>query len=343
MATINDIAKLAGVSPSTVSRVLNHDNTLSVAVKTKLRIISIAEEFDYLPPKERQRRKLNPKSRYSIALVDCYDSTLLAEDPYYIHLMISIEKYLTKEHINSFRLVNMDGKYISTVDTPPDCIIAIGCFEDNQISQLEAISKNLIFLDSCPNASKFDSILINTQLGTTQALDYLISLNHKDIAFIGGRLITDNTKHFAVGEIDRRKETFCKYLKNKGILKEEYLFTGKELTYQEGIKLCNKMLKLEKKPSAVFCANDTVASAVMNRLEEKGYKIPEDISVVGFNNISKAKHLKPPLTTVNIPLLAIAQTCLDIVKNRSEKDLSYPRLIYIPTSLKIRESVKDLN
>jgi LacI family transcriptional regulator len=342
MATINDIAKVAGVSPGTVSRVLNHDNTLSVAVETKLRIISIAEELNYLPPKERQRRKLKLTPRYNIAIVDWYDSDSLAEDPYYLHLMTAIEKYLTKHHINSFKLVNMDGEYITAVDSTPDGIIAIGRFTEEQVSKLEGISKNLIFIDSCPDASKFDSILINTQLGTTQALDYLISLNHKDIAFIGGNVITEIGMEFAVDSIDMRMATFCAYLENKGLLKKEYLFVGEKLSYQEGIRLCNKMMESKKMPTSVFCANDTVATAVMNRLEDKGYRIPEDISVIGFNDISTAKYLNPPLTTVKIPLLAIAQACVDLLRNQTERDIAYPRLIYIPTSMVIRESVKDL-
>jgi LacI family transcriptional regulator len=342
MATINDIAKVAGVSPGTVSRVLNHDNTLSVAVETKLRIISVAEELDYLPPKERQRRKLKLTPRYNVAIVDWYDSALLAEDPYYLHLMTVIEKYLTKHQINSFKLVDMDGEYVATVDTHPEGIIAIGRFKKEQVAQLEAISKNLIFIDSCPDASKFDSILINTQLGTTQALDYLISLNHKDIAFIGGKVVTEIGMNFAADAVDMRMATFCAYLESKELLKEEYIFVGTKLSYQEGIRLCNKMMKAERMPTAVFCANDTVATAVMTRLQEKGYRIPEDISVIGFNDISNAKYLNPPLTTVKIPLLAIAQTCVDLLKNQIERDISYPRLIYIPTSMMIRDSANDL-
>ena len=343
MATINDIAKVAGVSPGTVSRVLNHDNTLSVAIETKLRIISIAEELDYIPPKERQRRKMKMAPRYNIAIVDWYESAALAEDPYYLHLMITIEKYLTKHHINSFKLVDMDGEYITTVDTQPDGIIAIGRFKEEQIAQLASINKNIIFIDSCPDAATYDSILINTKLGTTQALDYLISLGHKDIAFIGGKVITEIGMQFDPDEIDMRKKTYVDYMQEKGLYNEERLFVGKKLSYQEGIRLCNMMMQSETLPTAVFCANDTVATAVMTRLKEKGFSIPEDISVVGFNDISTAKYLNPPLTTVKIPLLAIAQSCVDMLKNQIERSIAFPRLMYIPTSMKIRESVKNLN
>jgi LacI family transcriptional regulator len=343
MATINDIAKVAGVSPGTVSRVLNHDNTLSVAVETKLRIISIAEELSYVPPKERKRRKLNLSPRYNIAIVDWYDSAALAEDPYYFHLMTTFEKYFAKHQINSFKLVDMDGEYVSTVDSVPDGIIAIGRFNEEQVKKLESISKNIIFIDSCPDAAKFDSILINTQLGTTQALNYLIESGHKDIAFIGGKVITEIGMDFAVDSVDMRLATFISYLKHKGLYKEEYIFVGNKLSYAEGTSLCNDLLKSEKLPTAVFCANDSVATAVMTTLQERNFRVPEDMSVIGFNDISTAKYLKPALTTIKIPLLAIAQTCLDLLKNQMERSISFPRLIYIPTSIIIRDSVKDLN
>lgn len=343
MATINDIAKVAGVSPGTVSRVLNHDNTLSVAVETKLRIISIAEELNYVPPKERKRRKLKTSPRYNIAIVDWYDSEALAEDPYYFHLITTIEKYLAKHQINSFKIVTVDGKYISTVDSIPDCIIAIGRFNNSQVKKLENICKKIIFIDSCPNAYKYDSILINTHLGTTQALEYLCSLGHTKIAFIGGKVVSEIGMDLSSDTTDKRLSTFISNLKNKGLYKDEYIFVGDKLSYTEGARLCNDLLKEKNLPTAVFCANDTVAIAVMNKLQENGIKIPEDISVIGFNDISNAKYLNPPLTTIQIPLLAIAQTCFDLLKSQMERDISFPRLIYTPTSIIVRDSVKNLN
>ena len=228
--------------------------------------------------------------------------------------MTTIERYFAKHQINSFKLVNMDGKYVSTVDSVPEGIIAIGRFNEEQIKKLENSSKNIIFLDSSPDASKFDSILINTQLGTTQALDYLISLGHKDIAFIGGKVITEIGMDFAVDSVDMRLASFISYLKHKGLYKEEYIFVGNKLSYAEGASLCNELIKSEKLPTAIFCANDSIATALMTTLQEKGYRIPEDVSVIGFNDISTAKYLNPPLTTIKIPLLAIAQACLDLIE-----------------------------
>jgi LacI family transcriptional regulator len=342
MATINDIANVAGVSSGTVSRVLNHDDTLSTTIETKLRIISIAEELEYVPLQERKKRNKSTTPRFNVAIVEWYDSLTLAEDPYYLHLLTTIVKYLTKNNINSYKLVLMDEEYVSTVDTIPDCIIAIGRFNEVQVKKLAEINKQIIFIDSCPDATRFDSILVNTQLGTKQALDYLIALGHTDIAFIGGQVITEIGMEFEDTATDKRTSTFVEYLKNKNLFKEEYFFIGKKLSYAEGISLCNKMLSLNKLPTAVFCANDTMATAVMSQLSNNGIKIPDDISVVGFNDISNAKYLTPPLTTVKIPLIAIAQTCLDLLQSYKNRDIFYPRIIYIPTSIKIRESVKNV-
>lgn len=343
MATINDIAKVAGVSPGTVSRVLNHDTTLSVGVDTKLRILSVAEELEYLSPKERKKKKLKKGPRYNIAIVDWYVATALVEDPYYLHLMTTMEKYLTRHDINSFKLVSMDGEYVSTVDSEPDGIIAIGRFDEEQVNKLEKISKNIVFLDSCPNAAKFDSILVNTELGTTQALEYFLSQGHTEIGFIGGKVIADIGMDLTEDSLDKRKSSFISYLSRKGLYKAEYLFEGEKLSYQEGTRLCDKLLTLETLPSAILCANDTMATGVISRLQENGIKIPEDISIIGFNDISNVKFLNPPLTSVKIPLIAIAQTCVDLLKGKIEKRYIYPRLIYIPTSISIRESVKKLN
>ncbi|OJF75631.1 MAG: hypothetical protein BKP49_11355 [Treponema sp. CETP13] len=159
---------------------------------------------------------------------------------------------------------------------------------------------------------------------------------------MGGQVITEIGMEFQDNTTDKRALTFVDYLKTKNLFNEKYFFIGEKLSYAVGINLCTKMLSLDKLPTAILCANDTMATAVISQLSNNGYKIPKDISVVGFNNISNAKYLTPPLTTVKIPLIAIAQTCLDLLQSHKDQEIFYPRLTYIPTSMKIRESVRDL-
>ncbi len=121
MATIKEIAKAARVSQATVSRILNNDSSLSVSDETKLRVLAVADEFEYIPLKTRKKAKNN--KRLNIAIVDWYVNKALIEDPYYLYVMTTVEKALSKENINSFKMLKVDGKYISSINKTPDGII----------------------------------------------------------------------------------------------------------------------------------------------------------------------------------------------------------------------------
>ncbi|MFU0833032.1 MAG: LacI family transcriptional regulator [Oscillospiraceae bacterium] len=334
MATIRDIAKAAKVSPATVSRVLNHDPTINVNVETKLRILNIAEELDYVTVKKRKEQIRNLSERLNIAVVDWYPETLLVEDPYYLYLLNSVEKYCALHNLNTFRLVKLKDSYVSTVKLKANGMIAIGRFPENEVAQLELVSKNIVFLDSAPNDEKFSSILVNTRLGTWQALKYLYDLGHRRIAFMGGEVVGNNCEKTS----DQRKEVYIEFMKSHGLYQENLVFLGKRLSYEEASRMTQQMLsQKETLPTALFAANDTMAAAVLSTLKTNNIKVPECISVVGFNNLAEVGHLSPPLTTVNIPLDYIAECSIEILKKNILQN-TYPVKMYVSTQLKIRES-----
>ncbi|MBN2883526.1 MAG: LacI family DNA-binding transcriptional regulator, partial [Clostridia bacterium] len=135
MATITDIAKKAKVSITTVSRILNHDDTLSVSDETKLRVLVAAKELEYVTLQQRKQRKKAGK-KLTFAIVEWYDYPALIEDPYYLYLMTTVEKQLARENINTVKFINIDGEFVPSVDTPIDAIIAIGRFNLNQIEKI---------------------------------------------------------------------------------------------------------------------------------------------------------------------------------------------------------------
>lgn len=343
MATIKEISAAAGVSPATVSRILNHDNTLSVGMETKLRIFSVAEEMGYVTVKERKKNKQEKKARLNIAIVDWYVATTLVEDPYYLHLMTTMERILVKLGVNAFKLVYVDGKYVSSIDVEPDGIIAIGKFDEDNIHLLSQISSNIVFLDSCPDATKFDSVLINTALGTKIAMNHLYELGHKRIAYVGGQIINDFGLDINGSVLDRRRKTYENFMKAHEIFDENLIFEGINFGYQTGTELANEILHMEELPSAIFCATDTLADGVNKKLSEKGIKIPEQISLVGFNDIPSAKKQNPPLTSIRIPLSEIAQSAIDLLKGKIDHVHNYPRTVIIPVSLVKRKSTSRFN
>ncbi|NCB01509.1 MAG: LacI family transcriptional regulator [Spirochaetia bacterium] len=337
MATIKDIAKRADVSITTVSRILNHDDSLSVSDETKLRVLVAAEELEYVTLQQRkQKRKVG--KRLTFAIVEWYNYSALIEDPYYLYLMTTVEKQLAKENIDTFKFINIDEQFIPSVDTPIDAIIAIGRFTLTQIDKISQFSKYIVFLDSCPDATRFDSILINTELGTKLALEHLYELHHRRIAYIGGKVIGDTGGQGR----DMRKSTYIEFTREKGIFDPTLIYEGERLSYNEGFTLASQLLAAAKTPTAIYCANDATATGVLARLAQEKINVPEDISVVGFNDQSSAKYLSPPLTTVHVPMSFIAQNAVDILKNRVNGTYTLPRKLYIPTYLKVRESTKEI-
>jgi LacI family transcriptional regulator len=337
VSTITDIAKKAKVSITTVSRILNHDDTLSVSDETKLRVLVAAKELEYVTLQQRKQRKKAGK-KLTFAIVEWYDYPALIEDPYYLYLMTTVEKQLARENINTVKFINIDGEFVPSVDTPIDAIIAIGRFNLNQIEKISTFSPYIVFLDSCPDATRFDSVLINTELGTRLALQHLYDLGHRRIAYIGGKVIGDTGGQGR----DMRKTAYCEFMQENTIFDEALIFEGERLSYTEGYTLAMSAMALQDHPTALFCANDSTATGVLARLHQSNITVPDDISVVGFNDQSSVQFLSPPLTTVNIPMQFIAQNTVDILKNRISGQYRLPIKIYVPTSLTIRESTKKL-
>jgi LacI family transcriptional regulator len=326
MATIKDIANAAGVSPTTVSRVLNHDPTLSVSVETKIRIFDVAEELEYT----KKGQPTQPIERLNLAIIDWYNGTELVEDPYYLYLMTAVEKYCAAQNINTFKLVYMDGAYVGAVDLKIDGIIAIGRFPKDEVEQIASINNNIVFLDSSPDDEKYDSILVNTELGTNQALRHLFELGHRKIAFIGGQTVGNNREL----TLDARKSTYIDFMKKHDLYDPELIYEGTKLSYSESCRLTQELLaKLGSLPTAVIAANDTMATAVLITLQSSGIRVPEDISLIGFNNLASIKYLTPPLTTINIPLNVIAETAVETLKSNYTNKIIIPKKVYISTQL----------
>ncbi|NLC78814.1 MAG: LacI family transcriptional regulator [Ruminococcaceae bacterium] len=335
MATIKDIALDAGVSPATVSRVLNHDPTISVNNSTKLRIFESAEKLEY---KKKRNSSPGSPSRLNVAIVDWYNEADLVEDPYYLYLMTAVEKFCMTNNINTFKVAKVEDKYINSVNLKPDGMIAIGKFPLSEVEQLVGITENIVFLDSSPDDSRFDSVIPNIKLGTKIALDYLRSLGHSRIAFVGGEVCGDNAEK----ALDIRKSTYADYMEKNGLYDPALFFEGERLSYTEGCRLASVMLERGSLPTAVFCANDTVATGVVFTLAANGIKIPEQVSVLGFNNLASAKFTSPPLSTVAIPIETIAELALEVLQGNITHKYNVPKKIQVSAQLKLRKSCAAL-
>jgi len=332
MATLKQIAEKAGVSVSTVSRVLNFDETLNVTNKTREKILKIADEVEY---DTSRIKKKNQNKIQTIGIICWYDYEQELGDPYYLNLRYAVEKKCTE---NNYKLLKINGETEKTLIQELMGIIAIGRFDNKTIEKLDNNNDNIVFVDYSPDDNKYDSVVSDIEKATKDILDYLIKSGHKNISFIGG----NKNKSIFDMNIDLREEKYKEYMKAKGLYNESYLRYVEKYTYKYGYDEAVEMLKLEERPTAVIVGNDTMAIGVYKAISQFGLKIPEDISVVSFNDQPGAKYMVPALTTVRLTSDYLGYEAVDLLIEKINSNRQYHKKIMLPVELKIRESVKKI-
>lgn len=331
MATIRDIAERAGVSLATVSRVLNYDESLNVADSTRKKIFEIAQELEYVTTKNRKSKK--PSLR--IGIIKGYSEIEEIEDTYYLFIRHSIEQLLEEEKIH-YSIIGKEETIERVKEL--DGIIAIGGFTNAEMDNLRSWGCNIVFVDYSPEEEDFDSIVVDIRKAVKKALNYLISLGHKSIGFIGGR---DSSEQDREEDKDIRERYYYEYMKSKGMLNEDFIRIG-SFTPASGYKLMKDILETGKYPTAFFIANDSMAIGAYKAILEKGLKIPEDISIIGFNDISTAKYIVPALTTIRIYTEFMSETTIQLLMERIRDERKISKKVVIPTKLVIRESCREI-
>ncbi|MEH7112308.1 LacI family DNA-binding transcriptional regulator [Neobacillus niacini] len=325
MATIKDIANLANVSITTVSRVLNYDETLSVSPKTRKGVFEAAEELAYvITPKKK------PKSKWRIGLYDSFSLEEELVDTYYLSIRVALEKKLKSKCIDFFR-IEQEGNEENLRKI--DGIICLGTFKKRETENIKDFQKLCVFVDSNPDEYYFDSVVIDFNSATKNALNYLTQLGHENIGFIGGV----ETDMYGNRFKDLRQDVFENYLKEKGIFKEELVKIG-GYDPKDGYTNLREMLSADPKPTAVFVANDTIAVGCYKAAYELGIKIPDELSIVGFNDVATAQYMVPPLTTVKLYTEIMGETAVDLLLERLASKREVSKKITINTKLIVRES-----
>jgi LacI family transcriptional regulator len=330
MATIKDIADRASVSITTVSRVLNYDETLNVSPETRKRIFEAAEDLAYVKtPKKKQ------KSKTKIGLYYSYSLEEELVDTYYLSIRVALEKKLKSKGIEIY-IIGKDDTKKSQIKT--DGIICLGTFKNEDIERIKSFNTPCVFVDSNPDESHFDSIIIDFNSATKNALNYLIELGHKKIGFIGGV----ETDMYGNRFKDLRQDVFEKHLIETQIFNEEFVKIG-GYNPKDGYIILKEMLNNENRPTALFVANDTLAIGCYRAAYELGVKIPDELSIVGFNDVSSAQYMVPPLTTVKLYTEIMGETAVDLLLEKITSKREVCKKITINTKLIKRESAKALN
>lgn len=334
MATIREIAEKAGVSPATVSRVLNFDDNLKVTLETKKRIFKVASDLNYIIKND--KKILNDE--FKIVILSYLTEQHEVRDPYFLCMHMAMERRLNKENIKFERIYS-----IEELDSVEDIkgLIVVGRYEKDDIEKISKKTTNIVFLDYCPDDNIFDSVFVDMEKLTNNALDYLYSLGHRAIGYIGGTKYTLHKGEMVANLHSVRKEAFVKYMKEKELFNEEYVRIG-DYSYEDGYLLMKDILSKECIPTAFFVASDCMAIGAYKAISEAGVSVPDDISIIGVDDIQAASFIVPSLTTIKIYFEEMGESAVDLMVERIKRGRKLGKKVELQTQLIIRESCRDI-
>lgn len=331
MATMKDIARIAKVSTSTVSHVIN--NTRYVSDEIREKIMKVVNELNYTP--SAVARSLKVKETKTLGML-----VTATSNPFFAEVVSGVEQYCNQHHYNLI-ISSIDGneqrlqQNIQTlIQKQVDGLLLM--YSDTRHAMVEQLNLNLpiVVMDWWPTELNADKIYENSEFGAYLATKTLIEQGHKNIAIITGKLDKSLAHNRLLGYQKALQDAHLP-LNPDWIIESHFDFEG-------GVEGMKKLLQITPRPTAVFACSDTIAVGVYQVAWQQGLRIPQDISVIGYDNIMLAQYLTPPLTTIHQPKAELGKLAVETLLERIKSpDLEYkttmlqPQLIWRASVVKI--------
>lgn len=328
--TLADVARRAGVSVKTVSRVIN--NEARVAEETRQRVMAVVDELSYVPNVWAQRLARGHSGLVGLVMFDATPAYLMSVirglmdigDPAGYRVGLYRLNIQDPRQIAQFVGMAMQRRVEGLVFTPP-------CDNSPElISELRNMGFPFVQLTPHERCNGCAWVAATDRQGVHEATWHLLRLGHQRIGFIHG-----SPNHMASLE---RLEGYRQALREAGQELDESIVLPGDWTFQTGLDRARELLALSPRPTAIIAGNDDMAAGVLQAAWERGLKCPEDISVVGFDDVQLARQLSPPLTTVKQPIYDIAATAMSMLVNKMIPGEPVEQGIEVPTELVIRYS-----
>lgn len=332
--TLKEIAAEAGVSISTVSRVINKSAKSPASQEVQDRIWDIVRRTGYTPNSTARQLKMGQKEQActsrSIACLFAriQDSEV---DTFFTSLARSIEKeafkhnYILKYTFTAFD-VNHPGIFRLISDNHVDGVAVLGRCDKQLLKFLKQYFQYVAYTGLNSLEAKYDQIICDGFQAAADAVGHLIRLGHSKIAYVG------ETRN------ENRYMGYCSALNTANIPLCRELTANVPLSPEGGYRGADAILKKELPVTAFFCPNDVTAIGTMRAIKEHGFSIPQDISLISIDDIDTAQYLTPMLTTIHIPVEEMGQMTAKILIDRIEGGHTLPVKISLPYYLAGRES-----
>ncbi len=328
--TIKDVARKLNVSISSVSRAFN--DKYDIKKETRDLILKTAKEMGYFP--NPIAKKLSQKKTFNIGVI-------VPEfiNEFFSEIIIAIQEVLINKGYQILVMQSEENpvqelKNVKTLihNMVDGLIIAPTAESNNMEYYLDHQRKGypIVFLGRVEESLPASKVLFNNQKWSFFATEHLIKQGHKKIYHLAGH------KNLCVS--NERIKGFLKALKKHQIDKENYKIIETGLLAKEGIEIIEDLIYKHDLPNAFYCENDLVAIGAIKKLKDNGYKVPEDIAIMGFTETRMAKLVTPPLSSVKQPTFEMGKKVAELLLKHIDNDTLEPETIVLNGELNIRRS-----
>lgn len=329
---IKEVAEHANVSTATVSRLIN--NTSYISPETAKKVWSAIEELGYYP-------NINARGLASgrSLLLGLIVSDIV--NPFFPELVKSFEECAVEQ---GYEIITANTNYDSArtalrvrrlIERRVDGVAVMTSEMDQTlIDELSTRGIPIVFLDTGAVQENISNIRIDYEQGISEAVNHLLELGHRRIGFISGPLGLKSARI--------RRSAFLKFLRQQGIIEEKELVTMGNYKINGGKDAMNRLLKLKERPTAVLASNDLMAIGVLQALRIHGLHVPEDISLIGFDNIVLTESTDPPLTTVNVSRVKVGEFAFESLFELINSETKIGTERQVETKLIVRDSTAQL-
>jgi len=335
--TIKDVAEKAGVSTATVSLVVHNNSRISP--ETSKKVLKVIKQLNYYP--SRSARGLVSKKTGNIGFILTEDHFLKTE-PFYTIIFLGTE-FATRKTNYYVLLTTVNSEFVKEEPLPRfiqeknvDGIIIAGKIPFQLIDRIKQIKIPLVFVDYYPPVGDFPVVMIDNIKGGMLATQHLIELGHRNIGFVGGDL-----NHPSISD---RLYGYKKALNIASIeVNSAYISTEEQsTTKQTGYSAAEKLFIKAPDVTAIFACNDAMALGILQYLKEHNYKVPEDISLIGFDDIESDLLVTPAISTIKVHKIELGMEAMKLLVNIVENNDLTSKKILIPVELIMRESTRNI-
>lgn len=328
--TMDDIAKMAKVSKSTVSRALSHDPRVNVDTREK--IADIARDLNYRPHQVAQA--LAKKNTNIIGVIIPFAPRSVA-DPFFLEFLQGIGEVAADEGY-SLALPNIgldqsdDMITVINRNNVDGVILTEPYLHDFRIEYLTEKEIPFVFLGNPMSEQDICWVEVDNETGAYQAVNYLIEAGHRKIATIAGNPEMVSGKY--------RLEGYKRALREQGISINPELIYYADFTRKGAVQATQDLLRNKSKYTAVFAANDLMAMAVIRTLKEAGVAVPGEVAVLGYDGIQIGEFIDPPLSTIKLPSIRMGRVAMTMLSKLIKKEEIEKRQVSLAPRLLLRSS-----